>query len=170
MFTDAIGIGILVAALHSPSFQCRQAATAGLECYGERAEAQLVVACQSSDPEVRRRAEYLVARLLPGKIDRMFARNHADGGVPWCDAIAWPHPKWRALYCEYASDSRVAAQAKLEEQRHFPAYRAITRLFVVDEIYGGRMTLDEAEALLAAMCRRHVLWQAGKWMDEASEE
>ena len=171
MGTDALFAAILVAQLGSPSFTVRQNADVALRHLGERAAPVLMLHAGDSDPEVRHRIDRLLAATLPGRIDRLLARHSTvDGGLPWADSLPSLHPNRHCLYGRYASDPRVQAATKTEEQKHYPAYRAVTRIWIIDSIRSGEMTFDEADAILAAMVKRCSLWAAGKWMDEASDD
>jgi hypothetical protein len=164
--TDALVAAILCAQLSSPCFTVRQNADAALRQMGPRAEPALILAAAGRNPEQRQRAERCLALLMPAKLERMFARNHHNGGVPWADSLPRTHPEYGQLYQAYSWDARVLASVGREEQKQYPLWRAVTRVWLTDEIYRGAITLDEAETLLGKMAARCVHWKDGKgWTD-----
>ena len=162
--TDLLLTAVLVAQLGSPHFATRQRADEGLRAMGERATPGLMLHADSRDPEVRLRVGRLIDATLPARIDRMFARHAYQGGAPWADALEWSHPDRCSVYGRYAWDARTIARAALEPEP-YPLWRAVTRVWLTDEIQRGR-TLDEAEATLEKMAARCPLWEAGRWKDE----
>jgi hypothetical protein len=100
---DPKHVGQLIAALDSPVFTERQAATAELKKLGRRAEAELrKAAAESASAEVKRRAEQILARWAPPTAAEYSAEDARELRAVWALELAGT-PEARRLLAEWTA-------------------------------------------------------------------
>lgn len=161
--TELLGAVIYCSLLGSIHFQVRQEAETCLAEMGDYVIPFIELSTKSKDPEVRRRAENLLKRRLPDKIEQLLQKYKAWGGTPWLDASLELDEKVIDFYynigcfdCCYRFDGNgqlccdFVKKKTLIEPEPWKEFREATRAYVINQIYNG-VSLEQMDSFLKGL-------------------